>query len=536
MKAAIYSRKSKFTGKGESVENQVQLCKEYCQKENWEVFDCYEDEGFSAKNTDRPEFKRMLADAKKKRFDLIICYRLDRISRNIADFATLIEDLNRLEIGFISVNERFDTSSPLGRAMMNIAAVFAQLERETIAERIRDNMLQLSRTGRWLGGNPPVGYKSEPVIYTDANGKEKKMQKLVAVDEELEHVKYLYQKYIELNGIHKLEGFCFENNIISKSSKFYDKTALKFILTNPVYAMAEPILWEYCNSNNMDVACEKEDFDGQHGLMVYNKRKFKGTSRVLKEKTEWVVSVGLHPGIIPAKDWIMVQNMLTENSAKAPRDGTSSVALLTPLIKCGNCGTSLRIAYKFYKGEIKHHYYKCRLKERSRATQCNIANLIGLDAEQVVIDEIKRVALNRKVASERLVSKQSNIKDSSKKLDVKKDKLSKLIQEYEKSIENLTLQLAQLSSPVASQYIIKQIEDFDKKIKASRRDLMDLEDEKENSLMKQMNAQFIDEQLEYFNANIDTLPFDKKKVLLHSIVESIIWDGEKLNIKIYEVD
>lgn len=536
MKAAIYSRKSKFTGKGESIENQVQLCREYCEKENWEVFDCYEDEGFSAKNTDRPEFQRMLADAKKKKFNLVICYRLDRISRNIADFANLIEDLNRQRIGFISVNERFDTSSPLGRAMMNIAAVFAHLERETIAERIRDNMLQLSRTGRWLGGKPPVGYKSEPIMYVDTNGKEKKMYKLAAVDEDLELVKFLYEKYKELNGIHKLEGYCFENNIKSKGGKFYDKSALVFILSNPVYAIAEPILWEYCNSKNMDMACEQDDFDSYHGLMVYNKRKFKGKSRVLKDSTEWVVSIGLHPGVIPAKDWILVQNMLEENSSKAPRDGTSSVALLTPLIKCGNCGTSLRISYKIYNGETRHHYYKCRLKERSRGTQCQMPNLIGRDAELLIIEEIKRIALNRSALSQKLNSKQKNLKQSTKATETKKEKLLIKIKNYEKSIENLTMQLAQNSSSAASQYIIKQIEEFDKEIKDIRQQLSVLDADNEETLFKHMNVSYMEEQLKYFAANVDKLPFEEKKKLLHSLVKSIVWDGEQLNIKLYEVD
>ncbi len=104
----------------------------------------------------------------------MVCYRLDRISRNIGDFANLIEELNELHISFISIKEQFDTSSPMGRAMMYIASVFSQLERETIAERIRDNMLELSKSGRWLGGNTPTGYTSESVSSVTIDGKVKK--------------------------------------------------------------------------------------------------------------------------------------------------------------------------------------------------------------------------------------------------------------------------------------------------------------------------------------------------------------------------
>ena len=94
----------------------------------------------------------MMDAAKKRKFKAIIVYRLDRISRNISDFASLIEELARLDISFVSIKEQFDTSTPMGRAMMYVASVFSQLERETIAERIRDNMHELAKTGRWLGG------------------------------------------------------------------------------------------------------------------------------------------------------------------------------------------------------------------------------------------------------------------------------------------------------------------------------------------------------------------------------------------------
>lgn len=124
----IYSRKSKFTGKGESIENQIELCRQYIashygaeQAENALV---YEDEGFSGGNLERPEFKKMMRDSHEMQFAAIVVYRLDRISRNIGDFAKLIEDLGERQIDFISIREQFDTSSPMGRAMMYIASVF----------------------------------------------------------------------------------------------------------------------------------------------------------------------------------------------------------------------------------------------------------------------------------------------------------------------------------------------------------------------------------------------------------------------------
>ena len=189
---AIYSRKSRFTGKGESVENQIEMCREYLRihfgEDEAEKAVIYEDEGFSGKNLDRPQFKAMLDDIKSGKISAVVCYRLDRISRNIGDFANLITELTSLGVSFISIKEQFDTNSPMGRAMMYIASVFSQLERETIAERIRDNLHELAKTGRWLGGVTPTGYTSVGETTMNINGKTKKAFHLAVKENGAGHV------------------------------------------------------------------------------------------------------------------------------------------------------------------------------------------------------------------------------------------------------------------------------------------------------------------------------------------------------------
>ena len=151
-KFAIYSRKSKFTGKGESIANQIELCKRYIQTHNENVRDediiLFEDEGFSGGNVKRPQFQLMMSELRNKKIKAVVCYRLDRISRKISDFSSMIDEFAEYDVAFVSIKEQFDTSSSMGKAMMYISSVFAQLERETIAERIRDNMHELARTDR----------------------------------------------------------------------------------------------------------------------------------------------------------------------------------------------------------------------------------------------------------------------------------------------------------------------------------------------------------------------------------------------------
>ena len=152
-KFAIYSRKSKFTGKGESTHNQTEQCKaELIHKfpkidlENDIIV--YEDEGYTGYNMDRPDFKRMMNDIYANKIRTIAFYKLDRISRNVSDFSNLLNELDDYDVTFLSATENIDNVTPTGKAMMFMISVFAQLERDTIAERIRDNMIDLAKTGR----------------------------------------------------------------------------------------------------------------------------------------------------------------------------------------------------------------------------------------------------------------------------------------------------------------------------------------------------------------------------------------------------
>lgn len=160
MNIAIYPRKSKFSPTSESIANQVAMCREYCDRcfddPHYLVYD--EDEGFSGKSTNRPAYTQMIEDMRAGKFQVLCCYRLDRISRNVRDFAELLDDLQRHNIAFVSVRNNFDTSTPFGRAMVYISSALAQMERETLAERVKDNLYEMARSGRWLGGVTPLGF------------------------------------------------------------------------------------------------------------------------------------------------------------------------------------------------------------------------------------------------------------------------------------------------------------------------------------------------------------------------------------------
>lgn len=529
MKIAIYSRKSKFTGKGESTENQIQLCKEYAEKhfDNIEEFYIYEDEGFSGGDTDRPQFQKMINDAKKRKFDALICYRLDRISRNVSDFSATIEELNKHDIAFISIREQFDTSTPMGRAMMYIASVFAQLERETAAERIKDNMRQLARTGRWLGGNPPTGYRSEPIIYYDADMKQRKMFKLSPVKEELELVKLIFNKYLEFRSLTQLETFCLQNKIKTKNGKDFAIYGLRTILTNPVYAKATEEVYDYFYSRGAQICNDKSEFDGKYGIMAYNKKLVrKGQSVKTKDMNEWIVAIGKHKGIIDGKDWVEVQNILNKRKHLAPRQGTSNNALLSGLIYCKKCGTFMRVTYgqRIKSINRRYHYYVCNMKYISKGVRCDNKNLSGDITDMYVIEELKKLIEDGMLKD--LDKAKKDIEDK----EILNKNIRDKIANNKKAIDNLLKQLSQNQSETVAKYIFAEIEKLDKENKELEKMIDNYDVENEIA-----NIEFLKDAAIKFYETIDKVPKEQKKNLIQSIVKKIWWDGENLEIDLFDV-
>jgi len=481
MKVAIYSRKSKFTGKGESVENQIQLSREYAVKylgasEN--SFIIYEDEGFSGGNINRPQFQKMMRDTRAKRFDVLICYRLDRVSRNVSDFSQLIKELNRYSINFVSIREQFDTNTPMGRAMMYIASVFAQLERETIAERIKDNMMQLAKTGRWLGGIPPTGYKPEAVINVGTDGKERKMYKLVQVPEEKNLVKLIYDKYVSLKSLTKVEKYLVRNNISTKNGIDFHRYSIRFILSNPAYAIADEKLYKYLTENNYDVCSDISEFNGINGLSSYNKTnqgREKENERY-KDTSEWVIAVGLHKGIISSNVWIEAQTLLKQNRSKAYRKVKNSQSLLSGVLRCSKCGSFMRpkmVQRTIANGE-QAFYYMCEMKEKSRKTRCDTSNINGNILDDSVMKELKHIAAKNPLVFDDLFDRKNLVETKKDALQSEIKTMKSKLHETELAIQNLMTALEKGQTDEVLKTIFRRMEELGEVKKAYIKRLKEL--------------------------------------------------------------
>ena len=323
MNIAIYARKSKLSEKGDSTSNQIQFCTDYAKKffPNYSSIVTYTDEGFSGSHTNRPMFKKLLEDAQAKQIDILICYRLDRISRNIAQFSNTYELLQKHTIEFVSVKEQFDTSNPIGRAMLSIAMVFSQLERETIAERIKDNMHALACSGRWLGGRCPTGFKSQGVEYYDEDQNKKIIFKLSPIPEEVNLIKLIFNSYRRLQKLRQVESYLLGLGIKTKNNCNFSAATIRDILLNPVYASADSDIYHYFHTLGAKVCGDAAEYNGNYGVSGYNKTDQNNRSAKSKSVDQWIISVGGHKGIISGAKWIQVQKILEKNSkARSCRD------------------------------------------------------------------------------------------------------------------------------------------------------------------------------------------------------------------------
>ncbi len=521
MKAAIYSRKSKFTGKGESVENQIQMCLDYARNIGIEDFLVYEDEGFSGKNTDRPQFQQMLKDAKEKKFDVLICYRLDRISRNIADFSTLIQELQDIAISFISIREQFDTTTPMGRAMMYIASVFAQLERETISERVRDNMYELAKTGRWLGGQVPLGYDSEETICFDENMKERKMYTLKPNEEELKIAKLIFDKYLETKSLSQVHKYMLSNNIKGKNGGNLAKGSINEILKNPVYVKADQNVLDYLESLGITVVGNP---NGKQGILTYSKhRNGKET-----DMSKWIAAISKHKGIIDSKDWLMIQKILQKNKEKAPRTDTSHTAILTGVLKC-KCGSGMRVIYgKKRKDGTKPFYYTCTMKNDSGGTRCKSSNINGTEVETIVINKLKEI--NEDVLRKEYKSTKKNLLNNDHAVEI--ENINKKIEENESDISNLVKQLSKNTNSSASDYIISEIENLNKEIQELKIKLKNLNENNQRLSNDLFSLDIILDSLNKFNKEIDSASIEDKRFLISILIDKIIWDYETGDLQV----
>ena len=518
-KIAIYSRKSKETDTGDSIENQIILCKEYCNRnylgEEIEYI-VYEDEGFSGKNTDRPRFQELMKDIKSNKINRLICYRLDRISRSVADFSSTLEFLQLNNCDFISIKEQFDTSTPMGRAMIYIASVFAQLERETIAERVRDNMLQMAKKGQWLGGNTPFGFESKRIKYLDESLKERTMCTISPVNSDLDIIKRIYNIYIETESTTKTAKRLHTEGV-TKNNTIMQSITITRILRSAIYVKSSEKTHEYLRKKSDNIYGEANG----NGYLTYAK-----TTNTLKRsrnnEDKWIYAVSKHKGVIDDDTWLKVQRILDRNKNKDfKRTGTgNNPALLSGIFKCKKCGSNMIV-----RRTGEYYYYICSSKVHKIGSSCNCKNVRVDQLDNNVISQLKNYSnsllieeLSNSVAKfESIESNSSNSDNLKKELNSKVD-----------MVNNLIKRISLAPSDDIAEMIMNQIKDINKEIKSLKSKLDNIDNIKIKDNIDKQNVLLFIDSLKNFSKNIELFEDPiKRRSLIQTVVKKIIWNDDE---------
>lgn len=374
VRCAIYTRKSTEEGLSQdfnSLDAQRESAEAYIasQKANdWQALPTrYDDGGFSGGNLDRPAFQRLMADVASGGIDCIVIYKIDRLSRSLADFAKIMETLERHEVTLVSVTQHFNTTSSMGRLTLNILLSFAQFEREMISERTKDKISAMRRKGKHWGGSAVLGYDIQRPPESPGGAR------LIVNEVEADQVRTMFELYRQHRAlmpvIHEIEERRWRNKAWATKSgkamggKVIDKAALWRILTNVIYL----------------------------GKVNYNGQIYEGE----------------HDAIIEQSVWDEVQKLLIRNGrsgGRAEGNVRRDDAILKGLLACRACGAAMVPTYTVKQtttaGRKRYRYYVCGTAHKRGSKRCSCPTLPAAEIERFVVEEIAVIGRDAEVSNQ----------------------------------------------------------------------------------------------------------------------------------------
>jgi site-specific DNA recombinase len=351
-RCAIYTRKSSEAGLEQSFNSlhaQREACEAYIKSqthEGWKLRPTqYDDGGLSGGNMDRPALHQLITDIRNGLIDVVVVYKVDRLSRSLADFARLVELFEQHTVSFVSVTQHFNTSSSMGRLTLNVLLSFAQFEREVTGERIRDKIAASKKKGMWMGGRVPLGYNV--------------IDKLMVINQvEAETVQHIYERYLVLGCVRRLKGKLDFEGYVSKvqkngdGGKSFSRGALYTLLRNPIYV------------GNVN-----------HRGKVYP---------------------GQHQPILDQELWQQVQDQLERNRSRArQRSSAKAPSLLAGLLFDSN-GHPMSPTHAT-KGQKRYRYYVSQaVLKYVEDDGGSVLRVPAMNVESVVVEQLKRLLRNSK--------------------------------------------------------------------------------------------------------------------------------------------
>ena len=406
----------------------------------------------------------------------VVVYKLDRISRSILDFANMMELFQQYNVEFVSSTEKFDTSTPMGRAMLNICIVFAQLERETIQKRVTDAYYSRSQRGFKMGGKAPYGFHTEPIKMDGINTK-----KLVVNPDEAANIRLIFEMYAQpTTSYGDITRYFAEQGILFNGKELIRPT-LAQMLRNPVYVQADLDVYEFFKSQGTIIVNDAADFTGTNGCYLYQGRGVKPSKK--NDLKDQMLVLAPHEGIVPADIW------------------------LAGKIKCGNCGYALMSI----NNPVGKQYLRCtkRLDNKSCA---GCGKIITSELETVVYQQMVK-----KLASYKTLTGRKKAAKANPKIAALQVELLHVDSEIEKLVDSLTG-----ANNVLLSYVNVKIAELDGR---------------KQELVKQIAELTVEaispEQVNQISGYLDTwdnVSFDDKRRVVDLMITTVAATSDSLNI------
>ncbi|ALG50196.1 hypothetical protein FORC3_2819 [Clostridium perfringens] len=493
---------------GYSIDEQKRLLEEWCKANDYIIYKCYSDRGISGKNIkDRPALKELLSDAKEGKFDMVISWKINRVSRKLEDVLKIVNLLEKNNITFKSYSEPFETDTPAGRMQFQMMALIGEFERGTIAQNVKMGMIAKAKSGNWCGGRV-LGYDLVP---NNSPEEEKKGKNKLEINEkEAEIVRFIFNEYSKGKGYKAITNQINKLGYKTKKGNNFSVGSIRDILTNPVYI----------------------------GEIRYNVRQNWSEKRRRNINPNPIRVKGKHEAIIDRELWDKVQLILESKKGKPSRiyDGEYP---LTGILRCPKCGAGMvisRTTNTLADGTKKRIAYYCCGNWKNKGTSVCNSNTIRVDkANEYVFKKI-----------EELVSNEAMIKAVVKNINKeRKDKMKpakRLLGDIDKELEKLDKRKRKIFEAYEDDILTK--EEFQTRKDELNEKIRILEEEKKpllntisEDVSEEIPYEFIKDILMNFSKVLNSsVSREQQKKLLHMIISEITMsesreiDSIKLNI------
>lgn len=488
VRCAIYTRKSTEDGLEQefnSLDAQRDAGEAYIASQKSEGWTClpdhYDDGGFTGGNMDRPALQRLLVDIEAGKVDCIVVYKVDRLSRSLIDFSKIMDVLERRSVSFVSVTQQFNTSTSMGRLMLNVLLSFAQFEREMISERTRDKIAATRRKGKWSGGMPMLGYN---VVSTGAGGR------LQVNDDEAARVRQIFELYLNrlslIETVKELDrrGWTTKRWTTRKGhvrgGKPFNKNSLFKLLSNRIYL----------------------------GKITYKDEAYEGE----------------HPAIVNEDIFERVQRLMKRNGRSgAPYVRNQLGAVLKGLVRCVpcQCGMIANHATKTSpgKGTKRYRYYVCQNAQSRGWHNCPSPSVPAPELERFVVEQVKAIGNDTTLLAETLAESRRQREDTIGRLEVEQRTLERELHRHNAELRELAAKGG--GDGVATD----RMADVQERIKHVEQRATEVREQIVSLSRELVDAREVGEACSMFDPLWDTLTDREQARILNLLIERIDYDG-----------